>query len=281
MRPIGIHISYWQTTWLDALIPLFLRAKSAGFAGVELPLLNPENLNVTEIAAALTDQGLRCTCGTGLSPTTDITSPSLATRDAGFSHLKKCLQISAALGSPGVGGVTYAPWAIFPEEPIEVRRQRCIESLRQIGDFAENLGQTLFLEVVNRFEGDLIHTVDQGREVLDMIGSPAIKLHLDTFHMNIEEDNIESAIYRAGRQLGHFHCSENNRKIPGKGSIPWKQVRQALDKIDYQEWLVIESFVRPAGEVGRGLFIWRPLGVELDQDAAQGAQFLRQEVCGV
>lgn len=278
MRPIGIHVSYWQALWSDALPPLFARAKTAGFDGVEIPLLDPASLDITAIAEALQEQNLRCTCGTGLNRSTDITSPDAAIRKVGMEHLTACLQIAAALDSPGVGGVTYTPWASFSDEPILARRKRCIQSLREIGKIAGDLGRTLFLEVINRYESDLINTVEQGILLLEEVDSPYLKLHLDTYHMNIEEDNLRKAIICAGSRVGHFHCSENNRRVPGMGHIPWKEVRAGLDAIGYTGWLVIESFVTAQNEVGRGTFTWRNLGEQLDQEAGQAARFLREEL---
>ena len=80
------------------------------------------------------------------------------------------------------------------------------------------------------------------------------------------------------QKLGHFHCSENNRRVPGMGHIPWKEVRDGLNTIGYTGWLVIESFVTPQNEVGRGTFTWRNLGEQLDQEAGQAAKFLREEL---
>jgi len=279
--PIGIHLSYWQRQWSDDLVPLIARARQAGFDGAEFPLLSPATMDFPRLRAALDEQGMHATCGTGLGPATDITSPDSGIRTAGIAHLRACLEGCAALGSPVLGGVTYAAWGVFPPyaEQAEARK-RCIEVLREVGQIAASLGVTLCLEVLNRFEGYLINTVEQGLALLAEVNSPAIKLHLDTFHLNIEEDDISRAIRLAGDQIGHFHCSENNRKMPGQGHIPWASVREALDAAGYRGWLTIESFVQPGEEVGPALSIWRPLGDDLDAEARAGADFVRREVAG-
>jgi D-psicose/D-tagatose/L-ribulose 3-epimerase len=132
------------------------------------------------------------------------------------------------------------------------------------------------MELLNRFEGYLINTVEQGLEIIAAVGSDYLKLHLDTFHLNIEADHIGNAIRLAGDRLGHFHAVENNRKVPGQGHIPWSEVGQALDDIHYAGTVVSESFLSPAGEVGRGLYIWHPPLSDLDQAARQTAEFLRR-----
>jgi len=97
--------------------------------------------------------------------------------------------------------------------------------------------------------------------------------------MNIEEHDIAGAIRQAGEQLSHLHCSASNRKRPGLGHVPWAEIRQALDEIDYQGWLVMECFVRSGDEVGRTMRTWRPLSADLDADARAGAAFLRVHLC--
>lgn len=278
MRPIGIHLSFWQTQWSDPLWPLIAKAKTAGFDVAEFPLLAPDQLDFAQLKADLDNRTMRASCGTGLGPDTDITHPAADIRRAGISFLQQCLESAATLGSPVLGGVTYAPWAVFPGDDRMERRKNCIRSLQSVGRRAGDLGITLCVEVLNRFEGYLLNTVEQGLALLSEVDSPYIKLHLDTFHMNIEEDNIADAIRRAGSHIGHFHCSENNRKVPGEGAIPWSDVFQALHTINYQGYLVVESFVNPAGEVGRGLFIHRNLATtDLNHAAHRAATFLKRE----
>lgn len=278
MHKIGIHLSYWQESWSDPLIPIFERVRTAGFDVAELPLLNPQGMDFPKLAAALAEAGLEASCGTGLGVETDITSPDPVIRTAGLAHLRACLDGAAQLGSPLLGGVTYAPWGVFPSDDLSERRVRCIDSLFEAAEYGESVGVCLCLEVLNRFEGYLLNTVEQGLVLLSDVGHPNLKLHLDTFHMNIEENNIADAIRLAGNQLGHFHCVANNRKAPGKGHLDWGAIRSALQVIDYRGFLVAESFVNPAGEVGQGLYIWRELAENMDTNAVEIAEFLRKEV---
>ena len=281
MLPIGIHISYWQTQWDDDLFPLIQKAKTAGFDVAEFPLLFPNDLDYPRLRAELENLEMQASCGTGLNPTTDITSPDSVIRNAGIKHLRVCIEGASKLGSPGLGGVTYAPWGFFPEDDWSVRRKRCVESLKEAVKIAEDNQVTIHMELLNRFEGYLINTVEQGISIIKEVNSNYLKLHLDTFHLNIEADQIGDEIRAAGKFLGHFHLVANNRKIPGKGHIPWAEVRQALIDVNYQGYLVAESFVNPAGEVGRGLFIWRPLSDDLDLAAAQASLFIKQEMADV
>lgn len=280
-KEIGIHLSYWQVKWSDDLFPLIGKAKQAGFKVAEFPLLMPEDLDYTGLKQELDRQQMLASCGTGLSLDADITSPDAAVRQNGLKFLNACIEGAAQLGSPILAGVNYAPWGMFPKDDLDDRKKRCVDSLQQVAAVAEREGITICMELLNRFEGYLINTVEQGLEIVNDVNSNYLKLHLDTFHLNIEADHIGDEIRKAGEHLGHFHCVANNRKAPGKGHIPWDEVRQALDDIHYQGYLVAETFVNPAGEVGRGLSIWRPLAEDLDENAHQTAEFIMRELAVV
>lgn len=281
MLPVGIHLSYWQVNWEDDLQPLIGKAKSAGFDVAEFPLLEPCRLNLHNLRRTLDQEGMLASCGTGLDAQRDISSPDISIRQAGLSHLRACIESAAVLESPVLGGVIYSGWGDRPPKDRQLRRAYAIENLQTAATIAEEYGIYLCLEVLNRFEGWLINTVEQGLELLAEIGSPFVKLHLDTFHLNIEEDDIASAIRCAGENLGHFHCVENNRKVPGRGHIPWGQVRAALEEICYSGYLVTEAFVNPSCEVGNALFIWRSLADDPDKEARLAAEFLKREVANV
>ncbi|GAP09672.1 sugar phosphate isomerase [Bellilinea caldifistulae] len=281
MLPVGIHLSYWQVNWQDDLQPLIGKAKSAGFDVAEFPILEPRKLNLKNLRRTLDHEGMLASCGTGLDTKRDISSPDLSIRQAGVSHLRACIESAAILGSPVLGGVIYTAWGDIPPKDRKLRRAYAIENLQIAAMIAEEYGVYLCLEVLNRFEGWLINTVEEGLELLAEVNSPFVKLHLDTFHLNIEEDDIASSIRHAGENLGHFHCVENNRKVPGRGHIPWGQVRDALREIGYSGYLVTEAFVNPSGEVGNALFIWRSLADDPDLEARSAAEFLKREVANV
>ncbi len=279
--PIGIHLSYWQERWSDDLLPLIGKAQAVGFEVAEFPLLMPDGLDYSALRSELDATGMLASCGTGLGTQTDITHPDRSVRDAGLKFLRACIEGAAKLGSPALGGVIYAPWALFPDDNLDERRERCIASLKEVAKIAADNNVLLCLELLNRFEGYLINTVEQGLEIIQAVDSNYLKLHLDTFHLNIEADHIGDAIRLGGNHVGHFHCAANNRKIPGAGHIPWAEVKQALKDIHYQGFLVAETFVNPAGEVGRGLFIWRSLADDLDNHARQAADFMKREFADV
>ena len=110
------------------------------------------------------------------------------------------------------------------------------------------------------------------------MGSTNIKVELDTFHMNIEENSFAEAIEKTGDMIGHVHIGENNRRPPGTGCLPWDEIFGALRKIGYEGRIVMEPFVLTGGEVGRDVSLWReimPPDTNLDAAAKQALEFVR------
>ena len=132
------------------------------------------------------------------------------------------------------------------------------------------------LEPLNRFETDFINTCDQGLQMVEDVGSPALGLLLDTFHMNIEEKNTARAVLRAGKTLVHFHACGCDRGTPGSDHIDWKSIALALKKIGYQRDVVIESFTPDVKIIARAAAIWRNIEPHKDDIAINGVRFLKK-----
>ena len=153
--------------------------------------------------------------------------------------------------------------------------------MRIISKTAEAYNVTLGLEVLNRYEGYILNTCEEAVDFVDAVDSPYVKVMLDTFHMNIEEDNIGAAIRLAGNRLGHFHIGEQNRRVPGKGNMPWGEIGQSLREIHYKGAVVMEPFVMSGGIIGKEIKVWRdlvPNATEeiLDKDAEGALNFIKQ-----
>src|SRR5206468_1724133 len=150
---------------------------------------------------------------------------------ATINYVTKLLEQMVVLDSPTMIGPLYsAVGRADAVEPDEYRGQwkTVVKNLRKLSREAERLNKTICLEPLNRFETDFINTCDQALKMVKDVGSPALKVHLDTFHMNIEEKNQAAAIRQAGRWLGHFHACGSDRGTPGNDHIDWKPIAKAL-----------------------------------------------------
>lgn len=128
-----------------------------------------------------------------------------------------------------LGGGLYSYWPLDPTLPVDKEGdlERAVRNMKRLAVIAEDCGVTLGMEVLNRFEGYMLNTCQEGLEFIRAVDSPNVKVMLDTFHMNIEERNIGAAIRLAGKDLCHLHLGEQNRMVPGKGSLPWQEIGQA------------------------------------------------------
>ena len=183
-----------------------------------------------------------------------------------------------------MGGIVYACWpaAEMSIDRKAVMREKALLSVRELAKRAEDRGVTYCLEIVNRFEQCLLNTAEEGRAFVDEVGHPAVKLLLDSFHMNIEEDHIGAAIRASKGYLGHFHMGECNRKVPGRGHMPWDEMMRALADIGYDGGIVMEPFVKPGGQVGQDIKVFRDLSggadeAEMDAMAKEALEFIREK----
>ncbi|MBK8034515.1 MAG: sugar phosphate isomerase/epimerase [Chloroflexi bacterium] len=279
MRQTGIEIFYWLQNWSDDQTSCFAKAKDLGFDAVEISLTSGPDTPIAQMRSELDHLGLSVYASLGLPLEKDITSPDASVRQSGIEYLKRCVEAASRLGSPILGGLPHVPWLHFPaERDLRPFRERSAVAMREVAQVASDQGITLCIELINRFETYICNTVEQGVEYLALVDHPAVKLQLDTYHMSMEEDDLAAAILAAGPKLGHFHCAESNRKLPGGGQVRWQVVKQALDATAYRGPLVIECFPNPNAETGRTVNTWRPLVKDPDADLARALALLRREV---
>jgi D-psicose/D-tagatose/L-ribulose 3-epimerase len=214
-----------------------------------------------------------------MGPSRDPSHEDEEKQQGGIEYLKHCVDAAATMGAKIVGGPLYAAVGRTWQATAEQRQrdlERCRKNLRQVAAYAEDKGVTLAVEPLNRFETSFINLASQAVELVEMIDSPAVKIMLDTFHMNIEEKDLGKAIETAGPYLVHVHANENDRGTPGTGNVTWDKIAAALRKIDYSGAMVIESFTTTVVEIARAAAIWRPPAPSQDILASEGKAFLQQ-----
>jgi len=283
MTRIGIYYAYWVHNWNVDFHPYIDKASELGFDILEVNAGTVAEMKAADRKALIShasDRGIGLSFVVGLPKQYDIASEDRQVRKNGIAYLQKIARAAGEMGGGPVGGIIYGSWpAVMPEGQNDKRPyfDRSVKSMQEAVKVAED-SQVLFcMEVVNRFEQFLMNTCAEGVEYVKAVGSPAAKVMLDTFHLNIEEDFFGQAILEAGNYLGHFHVGENNRMPPGYGHIPWTEVGAALRQISYSGYVVMEPFLRPGGEVGRDIKVFRDLSVnmDLDKEAHKALLFMR------
>jgi D-psicose/D-tagatose/L-ribulose 3-epimerase len=229
------------------------------------------------VAHVTQDLGLDCYISAGLREHTDVTSADAETRRRGVEFLKGCVAFARQAGAPFLSGSFHSVFGKKATEPVrEWQWERSAECLREVAQEAQSYNMALALEPINRYESFLVNTAAQADKLIRMIGEPNVNIQLDTFHMNLEEDDFPRTIESVGPKLLHFHVAENHRGRFGHGTIPWDSIFEALVAIRYQGAIVIETFVPEVAEVALAAAIWRRMASSPDEMAREGIGFIRR-----
>ncbi len=275
----GINTFLFASPFTRASTRLFRQFKTWGFDGVEIAVEDPEKFDARFVRAELNRHGLICTSVCACFPPSRDLRGTPAQQRATIKYLKQLVDIAGVLGTDIVMGPLYSATGRADAVPAaEYKKQwRTVRShLKTICKYAEAHGKIICLEPLNRFETDFLNTVEQGLQMIAEVNSPALKLLLDTFHMNIEEKDPAAAIRRAGKCVGHFHASASDRGTPGNDHVDWRGAAQALRDINYQGAVVIESFTTDVKVIARAAAIWRKIEPDRDDIAREGVKFLKK-----
>lgn len=279
MITYGINTFLWASPFKTQHLSFLDKAKSLGFDLMEIPIEGEQDIDYAKAAEAYKRTGLKCSLCAVMGAGRDPSHEDEAIQKGGVAYLKHCIDAAVTLNATALVGPLYAAvgrtWQATPDQ----RRRdldRCARNLQIVARYAEDMGVTLALEPLNRFETSFINLTEQALELIKMIGSPRVKLMMDTFHANIEEKSLGKAIEAAGALTVHMHANENDRGTPGTGHVAWKEVAAALKKVKFDGALVIESFSTEVKEIARAAAVWRPLAPTADGLAKDGLAFLKK-----
>ena len=258
----------------------FKKFKELGFEGVEFALAYKNQFDYKAALNALKENGLECVAICGMmGEDRDIRGPNMEYVKGGIEYTKECIDACVALECDLAAGPFHSAVGRANQETEQAKKEQwetCVASLIEICKYAEDKGVFVALEPLNRFETDFMNTCDQAKKMIADVCSPNLKIHLDTFHMNIEEKSSPQAILDAGDLLYHVHASENDRGTPGSGQVPWEGVKESLEKIGYDRWVAIESFTPDNKIIAKAASIWRQTEKDEMSLAEKGHNFLRQ-----
>ena len=271
----GMGYAYWGTTWscdLDKYRKVAKKLADFGFDMFEVSadhIFNMSERELREMDSIAKEYGMTLSTNSGPAKKYDLSSGDPAVRQQGLEYFKQIIKNMSIIHSPVLAGAIYSFWpSDFSVTDKEAAWERSIPLLREIGDEAEAYGINCALEVLNRNETYILTDCKEAIEYCNLIGKKSINILLDTYHMNIEEDDMCEAVREAGSMLGHFHVGEANRKLPGmNNTIDWESLGKALRDIHYDGGVVMEPFLLKGGEVGRDVRVWRDLsgGADLEK----------------
>jgi D-psicose/D-tagatose/L-ribulose 3-epimerase len=275
----GINTFLFTSPFTNSSTKLFKQFKKWGFDSVELCIEDAAHIDPARVKRELDRNGLVCgsVCAC-MGPDRDLRGTPKQQRTA-MTYMKAMLDHMVVLNCPSLIGPVYSSVGradAVPPDEYKKQWRTVVGHLKNLSRYAEKRGRRICLEPLNRFETDFINTCDQGLKMIKDVGSPALKLHLDTFHMNIEEKHLDGAIRKAGKQLAHLHACGSDRGTPGGDHTDWKSIAQALKAIRFNGMVVIESFTTDVKVIARAAAIWRRIEPTRNEIAVNGLKFLKQ-----
>ena len=275
----GVNTFVWVSPFTtEAVKELAPKVKNMGFDIFEIACENPDLIDLKTVKTELKKNGLGAIVCGAFGPDRNICSSNPDIVTSAKSYSRWLIDAAVELNSPVVCGPMYSAVGKDHLENDGERKaewDRSVAGIHEMAVYAKNKGIKIALEPLNRFETDMINIVAQGLDFIDQVGMDNVGLHLDTFHMHLEERNSGDAIRKANKKIFHFHACENDRGVPGAGQVHWDVVAQALKDIHYDGPVVIESFTNKVKEIARAVCIWREIAPSQDAIASQGLTFLR------
>jgi len=274
----GMNLLLWSGEFTVDLLPVCEQLKQMGFDGVELPMFNLD-LDYTAIGKQLDSLGLARTAVAVRNEADNPISADKSIRAAGVASNKKTLDCCAALGAETLVGPYHSAIGFFSGAgPTEDEWQWGVESMRQVAEHAGDVGVTLGVEALNRFECYFLNAHADSARFVREVDHPACGMMYDTFHANIEEKCMTEAVKAGGDKLLHIHISENDRSTPGAGAVDWKTNFDAIVDCGYDGWLVIEAFGMALPELAAATKIWRRMFDDELTLAKNGLRFMKSEI---
>jgi D-psicose/D-tagatose/L-ribulose 3-epimerase len=272
----AVHAYAWTSSWSNDDLDLIDHAASLGLDAIEIPLMELHAVDPGAIRdrteRARIDVLTSVVCPEDAEPS----SEDERVREAGRDFLMRCVDVTADMGASVFTGVTYSALGRrLDRRPERADMERAADVLRAVARHAADRGVRVGIEPVNRYESFLVNTAAQARELMGMVGEPNVGVHLDAYHMNIEEDDFRSPVELVARDLVHFHLSESHRGIPGRGTVDWEAIMGALGDAGYTGYVGLESFAETSDAMRGATCIWRDLAPSSDVLVREGLAYLK------
>jgi len=275
----GVNTFVWTSPFrTEAAEEISRKVKEFGFDILEVSCENPDLIDMEKVSTAIKTNGLDAVICGAFGLERNLCSENDEYVNNAKQYIKWLIDAAVVADAEVVAGPMYSSVGKSHYDDPNQRHQewqRAVAGVRMMADYAADKGVKLALEALNRFETDMINVVSQGLQFLEDVDRENVGLHLDTFHMHLEEKSSADAIRAAGDRIFHFHACENDRGVPGTGQVRWQEIADALHQVGYPGPIVIESFSQEVKEIARAVCIWREIAPSQDAIAQEGLKFLK------
>ena len=274
----GGHSLVWTGDWSpENARKSASSAHKAGYDYIEMLMIEPWKIDTAMTNDLLAEFKLKATASLGLSSENDVTSTNPSIVKKGDELLRQVVDKLHSIGSTELCGVIYCSLQKYPGPASEENRSNSVKAMQRLADYAADKGININFEVVNRYETNIMNTGKEGLKFLEAVNRPNAYLHLDTYHMNIEEDGMAAAVLEAGDRLGYVHVGESHRGYLGTGNVDFDTFFAALKKINYSGPITFESFSSVVVDLAlsNALGIWRNLWSDSDDLASHALKYMK------
>ncbi len=272
----GMNMLLWTADVDESHYGLLEQIKGWGFDGVELPIFDLNIEKFQQLGEKLESLELERTAVTVCTAEANPVAEDAGIRQAGLDHLKKAVDVCAAVGSPLLCGPIHSALGEFTGSgPSADEWERGKETLAKAADHAQENGVTLVVEYLNRFECYFLNCAEDAARFVGEVNHPHLRMMYDSFHANIEEKDITAAVKTCAPHLQHVHISENDRSTPGEGNVDWDTTFAALKEVNYDGWLMIEAFGLALPDLAAATKIWRRMFPSEEHLATKGLEFMK------
>ena len=281
MNKFGVHGLVWSGSWGAKECTYAVESsKEAGFDLVEFPVFSPDQMDIPAIMAALEANDMEATCSLGLGFDNDINSEDPDSVARGEATLMSALTFAQDIGAKYLGGVIFSALGPYDHPPTPKSRENSQRVITKLAEQAKAAGITIGLEFVNRYETNLLNTSAQTAEYIRECGSDNLVVHLDSYHMNIEENNFRDPVFDAGELLGYVHIGDNHRGYLGQGHVDFPELFKALVDAKYDGVITFESFSSKVVDENLStiLRIWRDMWDNSMDLAVQARRYMGEEM---
>ena len=281
MNPLGVHALVFVSAWTDQeAIRAINQAAACGYRYLEIPLIDPKAIDVKRTVKALERANVRPITSLGLGVETDISSGDPGRVSRGEALLSDALSVARDLGAKMLSGVLYSALYKYREAPTEAGRWNCLQVLSRLAERARESTMTIGIEPVNRYESNLINSGGDALRLIEEIGATNMVVHLDSYHMNIEEGPPGPLIESLGDRLGYVHVNESHRGYLGTGSIDFDALFLALARHGYEGVITFEAFSAGIGDpaLNAELAVWRRLWNDPEDLASHAQSFMTEKI---
>jgi D-psicose/D-tagatose/L-ribulose 3-epimerase len=281
LNRVGMHMMLYTSDWSETRARVvFERAKEFAYDFVELLIFDPETVDVEMTVRLSNEFDLPVETAVCGAPDADLSSDDPEVVARGEKHLARAVEVARDVGATLLGGPTFSAVQRYHATPSPERQKRVTESYARLADLASAAGIRMGLEALNRYESNFVNTLGQAAEIVREVGSRALFVHADLFHMNIEEHYLPATIAETADVLGYVHVAESNRGALGTGNTDWPEFFGALNKAGYSGPITFESFSPSVlgEEMTTLIALWREPWTDPDAVARDGVEFIRRHL---